>query len=68
MNPRLVWPANEHMSTEEARLACRLILRDIRPASQLNWQTVNPAAPDLPLWPPFKLSSRIQWRWTSYRE
>ena len=34
------------MSTQEARLACRLILERHPGGVVLNWQTVNPATPD----------------------
>jgi hypothetical protein len=39
MNPTLVWQVNEHMTRNEARLACRLILRDIRAGVAVDWQT-----------------------------
>lgn len=53
MNPTLVWQANERMSRVEARLACRLILRDIRAGVAVDWQTgarvyMNQARAQLP--------------------
>ena len=39
MDPALLWQATEHMTRFEARLACRLILQDIRAGVAVNWQT-----------------------------
>jgi hypothetical protein len=39
MDPTLVWQVNEHMTRKEARLACRMILTDIRAGVALDWQT-----------------------------
>jgi len=39
MNPALVWQTRDRVTTAEAKLACRLILRVLRTGGHVNWQT-----------------------------
>lgn len=38
MNPALVWQTRDHVTADEAKLACRLILRVLRTGGHVNWQ------------------------------
>jgi Domain of unknown function (DUF4157) len=39
MDPALVWQTRDHVTAEEARLACRLILRVLRTGGHVNWDS-----------------------------